>query len=192
MRKVKIEPIFYIFIAMAFMLIPARLVIGWLIAVTVHELFHFLALILCNVEINNIIISTTGVKMEIGDLHGFREAICALAGPLGGLSLVLLRRWLPCAAILGSIHSCINLLPIFYLDGGRALHCILNLLFGIHTSDYVHLIISYAVTILLALSVAYYFLQSNFVVGSFWVACILFTNKTMRKFPCKPIKQIVQ
>ena len=63
-------------------------------------------------------------------MSGGREVVCILAGPLGGLSLLLLCRRFPRVAICGMLQSVYNVLPIYPLDGGRALRGILGRLPG--------------------------------------------------------------
>ena len=124
MQNIKVDVGFYLIIASAVLVIPLKLLLGWLIAVAVHELCHYLALRFCNVEVYKLRICVRGVIMDTAPMDNYKELICALAGPLGGLSLLLLRHWMPFAAICGFVHSCYNLLPVPPLDGGRALRCI--------------------------------------------------------------------
>ena len=53
-----------------------------------------------------------------------QEFFCALTGPLGGLCLLPFLRWIPRIAICAGVQSLYNLLPVYPLDGGRALRCI--------------------------------------------------------------------
>ena len=54
------------------------------------------------------------------------ELLCALAGPFGSLLLALLLRHVPELAICGLIQGVYNLLPLYPLDGGRALRCLFS------------------------------------------------------------------
>ena len=54
-----------------------------------------------------------------------REAICALAGPLGSFSLLLISEYFPEAAVCGLIQGAYNLIPVYPLDGGRLMRCLL-------------------------------------------------------------------
>ncbi len=67
--------------------------------------------------------------MKTEPLTKLEEIIAALAGPIGGLALLFLSRWAPYVAICGAIQSAYNLIPLFPLDGGRAMLRLLQLMF---------------------------------------------------------------
>ena len=69
------------------------------------------------------------------------ELVCALAGPAGGLLLLLLLRWMPVIALTGAVQSMYNLLPIYPTDGGRALRCGVQLLWPDKTAHKISYII---------------------------------------------------
>ena len=126
MRITRVEFGFCLFLACAVLLLPFKLVAAWMFAVAVHELFHYLALKACKVQVRRLRITARGVIMETELLEGFKGILCSVAGPIGGFSLILLRRWMPYAAICGFIQSCYNLIPIRPFDGGRALYYMLS------------------------------------------------------------------
>lgn len=63
--------------------------------------------------------------MHTGPMRYWEESVCAISGPLGSLLILLFARQLPLVAVCVVIQSLYNLLPIYPLDGGRALKCLL-------------------------------------------------------------------
>lgn len=131
MQSIKVELGFYLFFACALLLVPLKLVVGWGIAVALHELSHYAVLRLFNVKIESISLSARGIVMKTGYIENHQELICALAGPASGFLLLILQRWLPCTAICGFVLACFNLIPIIPLDGGRALRCLIVKIYNI-------------------------------------------------------------
>lgn len=131
MKNIRFQclPGFYIFLAVAMIVIPIRWVIAWLIAALVHELFHFVFLILLGVKITLVELDLSGASIHTDALSGLTMVICALAGPLGSALLLLLIRVAPRVAICGLIQFTYNLLPVYPLDGGRAFRGLSEYLF---------------------------------------------------------------
>lgn len=112
-----------ILLALAVLVLPIRWLLAAITAAACHELFHIAAVYLCGGRISGLIIGGNGAVMDAQPMSKGRELICALAGPLGGLLLLLFVRWIPRTAICAAFHSLYNLLPIYPLDGGRAMRC---------------------------------------------------------------------
>jgi len=112
------------------LLLPVRWWTGAMLAAGIHELAHIFALRCCGVDIVSITIGGMGVIIETGPISRGREALCALAGPLGSFALVLLGSLFPEAAVCGLLQGGFNLLPVYPLDGGRAVRVILPELFS--------------------------------------------------------------
>ena len=68
--------------------------------------------------------------LETGSMTIREELLCALAGPAGSLSLLLVSEWIPRIALCGMVQGLFNLIPAGNLDGGRVLRCLIALLFG--------------------------------------------------------------
>ena len=126
---VKIKNNVYIYLAVLLLLVPIPWLGAWLIAVAFHELCHYLFVRLFGGRVDRIVIGIGGAEMESTVLSEFQCVVALLMGPVGGLLLTLLGRWLPRTALCSALLSVYNLLPLSFLDGGR----ILLILFGERT-----------------------------------------------------------
>ena len=98
---------------------------GAFLAAFIHECAHYLSIRLLGGQVYGVTLGGNGALMETAPLTPCREAICVLAGPLGSLSLLLMARHFPEAAVCGLVQGAYNLIPIYPLDGGRILRCLL-------------------------------------------------------------------
>ncbi len=121
-----IKPDYFLALALALLILPLKWVLAWIAASGFHELCHYLAIQMCGCKTFRIQISIKGVEMEAEFTDSIKELICALAGPVGGFLLILTGKWFPRFAICGFFQSIYNLIPIYPMDGGRAVHCILQ------------------------------------------------------------------
>ena len=122
-----IKPECYYLAAIAILIFPFKWIAAWTFAVAIHECAHFVALRLCGVTVYEIILGASGAIMKTDPMNDGVETICALAGPFGGICLLLFARRMPYAAICAIFQSLYNLLPFYPLDGGRALIGLLRL-----------------------------------------------------------------
>lgn len=186
--QVLIEPAFFLGLALALLLVPVQWVIAWILAATVHELSHLLALHLLHVPVCGLTLSLGGARLHTVLPDNRSAFFAALAGPAGSLLLLLISRWLPATAVCGLMHGAFNLLPVMPLDGGRAARALLCHLFP--KGDYYAGILE-NITVALCMAGCIY-------LGLRW-GCFLYTvpicwlllRKT-GKIPCKPGRQRVQ
>ena len=127
-QNLRISGSFFILAALMLLILPLKWLLAAALAAAVHELFHYLALKLCRCKVLSLQVGTGGAVIETDCISRGKELFCALAGPVGGLTLLLFAKWLPRTAICALIQSAYNLLPLFPLDGGRALRCISQML----------------------------------------------------------------
>ena len=114
----------YIGLALGILLLPLDWLLAAILAAVVHELCHMLAIWFCGGRVEYLRLGIGGAQIGMTILSPWQEALCALAGPLGGILLVLFGRLLPRFAVCAFLQSTYNLLPLYPLDGGRALRCL--------------------------------------------------------------------
>ena len=132
---ITVSPKIYIVIVLMLLLVPLPWLAGWVLAALIHELSHCIAVLLCGGKITAIKFSSAGIVLESGYLSTWRSVICSLAGPAGGLLLYVFSKRFPYLAICGFLQSVYNLLPIYPLDGGRAVRAICLLFFCDSTAN---------------------------------------------------------
>lgn len=110
-------------------LLLLTLPLPWLLAAVAaagfHEICHLGAIYALGGRVLSFRVGPTGAVMETEISGPWRECLAALAGPAGSLALVFTARRLPHIALCACIQGLFNLLPIYPLDGGRVLRCIL-------------------------------------------------------------------
>ena len=184
-KVITIDPWFLLWAAMAVMVLPIQWVFGWMGAAAIHELFHCLALRAVGCKVLTVRVRPNGTQIETDVDTNKRQILCALAGPLGGFLLLLFVKFCPCLAICGCFQSLYNLIPIYPLDGGRALLSALEYRCG---KEKASIIASRTANVfLLALLVicfyALLFLRLG-ILPLFFALSVLFKNKKV-KFTCK-------
>lgn len=116
-----------IILALAVLVLPLQWFLAIVLAAVFHELCHYLAVKICGGKFLGLEFGAEGARMEVWGLSDMQELICALAGPVGGLCLLPFVRWIPRMAICAACQSLFNLIPVYPLDGGRAMMCLLNM-----------------------------------------------------------------
>ena len=110
------------------LLLPLRWWLAAGAAAAFHEACHGLAVRAFGGSIRKITIRASGIAMESDPLMPGQALACSLAGPVGELFLLLFARTFPRLAVCALLQAALNLLPVFPLDGGRALRNFLLLL----------------------------------------------------------------
>ncbi len=143
--KLSVSPQFPLLIAALLVLVPLPWIFAWLLAITIHELSHYAALRLCGQSVYHVHVDIHAVQMQTAALTHWQTVFCALAGPVGGFMLLAVAPIFPRAALCAGFQSVYNLMPIFPLDGGRALHGLLSAFCSVSVADHACRIAAYIV-----------------------------------------------
>lgn len=114
-------------LALWLLVVPLNWVSGALIAAVIHELGHLTALWLWDVPVLGLVADWSGAEIRTGPMEPWEELCCALAGPLAGALVCLFWRWFPEAAVCAGVQTSFNLIPLYPMDGGRALLAMRNI-----------------------------------------------------------------
>ena len=129
--SLEVRPGAVVLLSGLYFLLPLRWCARLALTVTVHELGHVTALILCGAQVCGLRMEGCGLVLRCTPTEGALRTVTA-AGPAAGAGLFCILRglgYIACAE-LSLLFSCVNLLPVLPLDGGRALYAALSALAG--------------------------------------------------------------
>jgi len=121
---------FWLVLGLMVLLFPLRFLAGVVLAAAVHELGHLAAIWLTGGRVRQIELHACGARIMTEPMEPGRELVCALAGPGLGAVTILAWRAFPELAAAGLVQTVFNLLPLPFLDGGRAIRAALVLFSG--------------------------------------------------------------
>lgn len=123
--RVSVDPWAVVTGALLLMVVPLPWLGACVTAATFHEICHLAAAHFTGGNIEGIKIGITGAKIFLHFQNRKQETLTALAGPGGSFFLLTFFRIAPEIALCGVVQGLWNLLPLYPLDGGRALRCLL-------------------------------------------------------------------
>ena len=165
---------FCILWAFLLLILPLHLLLAAMGAALFHELGHGLAIYVTGGKITRLTVGAGGMVMETTPMPPGKEVLCALAGPAGSFLLASLYFRIPMVAVCGMVQGCFNILPLYPLDGGRAMKCLLEWLFPLQAEKIRKMVEILTLAFLLVLAIR---------VGN--GAILAWGMLAMRKIPCK-------
>ena len=146
MKRLDLAPGFAAALCLLRLLAEPRVFYAFLAAATAHEAGHVMAIYLVGGRVTGIRLGMCDAKIETRGLGYRQEIFCALAGP--GMSvlvcLALRKAYATCAAI-SLLLGLFNAMPVYPLDGGRALRAGLCLVLPLGRAEAVSSVVSLAV-----------------------------------------------
>ena len=146
MKRLDLAPGFAAALCLLRLLAEPRVFYAFLAAAAAHEAGHVMAIYLVGGRVTGIRLGMCDARIETRGLGYRQEIFCALAGP--GMSvlvcLALRKAYATCAAI-SLLLGLFNAMPVYPLDGGRALRAGLCLVLPLGRAEAVSSVVSLAV-----------------------------------------------
>ena len=184
-KKVVILPSVYIGLCVGLLLFPIGWLLAWFTAASIHELGHMIALRIFHIPITSMKINLNGAYIETAYIPPNQEWICALAGPMLGLSCLMLTSSFPLIAIFGFVQSIYNLLPFPNYDGGRALMILLELFFSTSVAIKVYKTIVFIFAVILIVLGFYLWVGLDLGIMCILICLLPVIKSCQIKTPCK-------
>ena len=173
------------------LLLPMDWLLAAFFAAAFHEAGHLVAIYAAGGRVERIQIGAYGAKIHAHLPENRQEFFCAAAGPLASLSLLLFCHIAPKLAICGLIQGFFNLLPVFPMDGGRMLFCLLQWKLP-QRADQISRYIGYFVCGILFFLTLAAFLWRNLGLFPLLCAAAVISRLLSGNIPCKTTGSAVQ
>lgn len=166
--KIKIEYSFLLIIAFA-LLLQNSVMLCVLLFSSLHELAHLISLVVFKGKPDELCLAFYGIGLKHSSKLSFSKELTFL---LSGVAVNFLFAILNIQRDINYSLALINILPVYPLDGGRALKLVLNKLFSLSVSDKVFKTVSVVFSFLLIFGFIYY---KNFSLLLIFVYLIIFS-----------------
>ena len=190
--SLRVSPGAYIWLALMLLILPLQWLFAAIFAAAVHELGHYAAIRLTGGCVSRVQLRRNGAIMEMIPANAAQEAACALAGPICGGMLILFYRCFPRIAVCAFVQTAFNLLPVYPLDGGRAINAILRCFLTERSASALCRGIAVVSIAVLCVLCAYAAFTLRLGMNAFIPLLMIILKTKNRKMPCKQALQQVQ
>lgn len=166
------------------LVLPLNWLLASVFAAVLHEFAHAAVCVLSGGRIDGVDIGLGGARIYAVFPGKLQECICAAAGPAASLLLIAVCQFAPEVSICGAIQGVFNLLPIYPMDGGRILRCLLEWIFP-EKADRILRRIGYLTAVVLALLLLIAAILRILGLFPFLCCTILILRALPGKIPCK-------
>ena len=184
-QKLRISCWAFVWLALLLLVLPLRWIVCAICAAAFHECCHILAIRLCGGRINGFRVGQSGAVLNTDMLTRHQELLCALAGPAGSALLVLTANRFPRLAVCALFHGIYNLLPVYPMDGGRAIRCAAALFLGEERAECFCLWVTRCFCIALFASAIYVSFTCHMGILPVLLTGMLLIRINYRNYPCK-------
>lgn len=191
MPQFHVDPYAFLAAAILLLLLPLKWFAAVLAAAMIHELFHIAAVELLGGQVHSVEIGVGGAVITAELKSHFLEILCSAAGPIGSFTAFFLFRAYPQFALSAFLQGVFNLLPIYPLDGGRILYCIMEIL-GAKQIERVQIILNVIIVTLVFVFSLYLTAERGAGLLPVAMALILSLKTFSRKRPCKREENRIQ
>lgn len=181
-----------IWLALICLALPLDWILSAAVAAIVHECGHILAVLWIGGKVSCFSIGIGGAKLETTPMEPWQQLLSVLMGPACSFALFSLKGILPKTALCGLIQGAFNLLPVYPLDGGRALAFVAS---GIFSPKWAEIICRWTAgitaTVIFLGAIWLCFVKKHGIMPIF-LALFLISRAMIGKIPCKESVQGVQ